>query len=61
MGDMLELLIHFRTNKYVLLADIRKAFLMIHLDLEKDRNCFYKKGAKTCIVTHALPSYLVSM
>ena len=30
IGDMLELLICFRTNKYVLLADV-----MIRLDLEK--------------------------
>ena len=47
MGDIFELLICFRTNKYVLLADIRNAFLMICLDLEKDCNCFcffIKKG-----------------
>ena len=48
MGDMLELLIHFRTNKYVLLAHIRNAFLMIHLDLGKDCNhfCFFIKKGK---------------
>ena len=38
MGDMLELLLKFRSNKYVMLADIRKAFLMIKLDQQKDRN-----------------------
>ena len=31
MADMLELLMLFRTNKHVLLGDLRKAFLMIKL------------------------------
>lgn len=45
MKDMLELLMLFRTNKYVYLADIRKAFLMIKLKSELDRNrfCFFMK------------------
>lgn len=45
MGDMLKLLLLFRSNKYVLLADIRKAFLMIRLSLEEDKNrfCFFMK------------------
>lgn len=63
MGDMLELLIHIRANKYVLLADIRKAFL-IHLALEKDQNClffgvFFKKG-ENCIITNIQISYSAS-
>lgn len=41
MGSMLELLIRFRTNKYVLLADIRNAFLMIRSALNKDQNPFF--------------------
>ena len=42
-GDMLQLLLSFRANNYVLLADIRKAFLMIRLKLEGDKNrfCFF--------------------
>ena len=45
MGDMLELLLLFRTNKYVMLADIRKAFPMIKLESLEDRNrfCFFMK------------------
>ena len=45
MGDMLSLLMQFRTNKHVLLADLRKAFLMIKLRSEKDKNrfCFFVK------------------
>ena len=49
INDMLKLLLLFRTNKYVLLADIRKAFLMIKLNSEKDKNrfCFFlKEGDK---------------
>lgn len=38
--DMWELLLRFRCNRYVLLADVRKAFLMIGLNKERDRNCF---------------------
>ena len=45
MSDMLELLLMFRTNKYAMLADIRKAFLMIKLSHVEDRNrfCFFMK------------------
>lgn len=39
MGDMLNLLIRFRIQKYVLLADIKKVFLIIRSDLEKNQNC----------------------
>ena len=40
MVDMLEFLLLFRTNKYVLLEDIRKAFLMINFGSLEDRNRF---------------------
>lgn len=40
VGNMLELLL-FSTNRYVLLADIRKAFLMIKLESERDKNRFF--------------------
>ena len=45
MGDMLELPLLFRTNKYVILADIRKAFQMIKLGSLEDRKrfCFFMK------------------
>ena len=40
MKDMNELLMLFRTNHYVYLSDIRKAFLMIKLKKIEDRNRF---------------------
>ena len=42
-GDMLNLLMSFRANNYILLADIRKVFLVIRLSLEADKNkfCFF--------------------
>ena len=45
LSDMLRLLLLFKTNKYVKLADIRKAFLMIRLNSKKDKNrfCFFLK------------------
>ena len=49
MKDMNELLMLFRTNHYVYLSDIRKAFLMIKLKKIKDRNrfCFFvREGDK---------------
>ena len=43
MADMCNFLILFCTNKYTLLGDLRKAFLMIKLKSEKDKNrfCFF--------------------
>ena len=51
MKDMLELMVLFRTNRYVLLSDIRKAFLMIKLKSAKDRNrfCFFMKEGNRLI------------
>ena len=49
MADMLELLMLFRTNRYSLLGDLRKAFLMIKLKSLRDKNrfCFFvKEGNK---------------
>ena len=49
MKDMNELLMLFRTNSYVYLSDIRKAFLMIKLKKIEDRNrfCFFlREGDK---------------
>ena len=45
MGSILKLLLYFRTNKIVLLSDIKQAFLMIRLKEEEDRNrfCFFWK------------------
>ena len=45
LTDMLDLLLMFRSNKHVMLADIRKAYLMIKLSHEKDRSrfCFFMK------------------
>ena len=43
MQDMAALLMLFRTNKFTLLGDLRKAFLQIKLKLQRDRNrfCFF--------------------
>ena len=51
MADMLELLMLFRTNKHVLLGDLRKAFLMIKLKSLKDKNrfCFFMKNGDKLI------------
>ena len=51
MGDMLELLLKFRSNKHVLLADIRKAFLMIKLGSMEDRNrfCIFMKEGEELV------------
>ena len=49
MQDMLMLILLFRTNKFVLLGDLRKAFLQIRLKLLRDKNkfCFFlKQGTK---------------
>ena len=55
MGDVLDLLQQFKTNKYVILADIRKAFLMIKLRSLKNQNrfCFFmKEGNKLVCFRH---------
>ena len=45
MADMCELLLKFRSNKHVLLGDLKHAFLQIKLKLLSDRNrfCFFVK------------------
>ncbi|KAL7633029.1 UNVERIFIED_CONTAM: hypothetical protein RMT77_016605 [Armadillidium vulgare] len=43
IASLFKMLISFRTNKYIVLSDISKAFLQIRLKLEEDRNrfCFF--------------------
>lgn len=45
MANLSKLLLQFRCHNYVMLADVRMAFLMIKLKLEEDRNrfCFFLK------------------
>ena len=45
MNNILSLLLYFRTNNYVVLADIMKAFLQIRLASDDDKNkfCFFRK------------------
>ena len=45
MNNLLSLLLYFRSNFYVLLSDIAKAFLQIRLVSEEDKNrfCFFRK------------------
>ena len=45
MNNLLSLLLYFRTNNFVVLADIMKAFLQIRLSDEEDKNrfCFFRK------------------
>ena len=49
MQDLVKLLMCFRTNKYTLLGDLRKAFLSIKLKLPADKNkfCFFVKFGNT--------------
>ena len=47
--NLIEILLKFRMNKFVMLGDIKKAFLMIRLKTERDRNrscLFIKKNNK---------------
>ena len=49
MADMTELLLKFRTNKHVLLGDLKHAFLQVRLKKLDDRNkfsFFVKEGDK---------------
>ncbi|XP_064082947.1 uncharacterized protein LOC135198958 [Macrobrachium nipponense] len=49
MGSILKLLFYFRTNKYVMISDVKQDFLMIKLKNEVDKNrfCFFwKRGNK---------------
>ena len=45
MNNLLSLLLYFRSNFYVVLSDIAKAFLQICLASEEDKNrfCFFRK------------------
>ena len=45
MADLLEMILKFRVDRHVLLADIKKAFLMIKLQYQEDKNkfCFFLK------------------
>ena len=45
MNDMTQLLLYFRSNKITMMSDIKKAFLMIRLSEEHDKNrfCFFLK------------------
>ncbi|XP_043219934.1 uncharacterized protein LOC122380652 [Amphibalanus amphitrite] len=40
LNDLVTLLMKFRTNKHILLADIEKAFLQIYLKYEEDKDKF---------------------
>jgi hypothetical protein len=48
ISDLVDLLLSFRSNKYIILSDIKQAFLQIKLKLLSDKNkfCFfwYKNG-----------------
>ena len=49
MSNILEMLFLFRSNNYVMLSDVKQAFLMIKLKKEADKNrfCFFwKRGNK---------------
>ena len=57
MGSILKLLFYFRTNKFVMVSDIKQAFLMVKLKKEEDKNkfCFFwKRGNK--LVTYRYKS-----
>jgi hypothetical protein len=48
MSSLFRLLLHFRSNKFVLLADIKQAFLQIKLKSQEDRDrfCFFLEERK---------------
>ena len=43
MGSILKLLFYFRTNKFIMVSDVKQAFLMVKLKKEEDKNkfCFF--------------------
>ena len=59
LNDLLDLLLYFRSNSHVFMADICKAFLMIKLKSEVDKNrffffCFFffcYRGRKFCVLS----------
>ena len=57
MNNILQMLFLFRSNHYVMLSDVKQAFLMIKLKKEEDQNrfCFFwKRGNK--LVTYRFKS-----
>ena len=40
LTEMLNLILYFRSNEFIMLADIKKAFLQIKLSDLRDKNCF---------------------
>ena len=52
MSSLPKLLLHFRSNPYVMLSDVKQAFLQIKLKLEDDKNKFaffwLKEGELVC-------------
>ena len=51
MGSLLKLLFYFRTNKIVMLSDIKQAFLMVKLknEIDKNRFCFFWRRGKELV------------
>ena len=47
MGSILKLLFYFRTNKTVMLSDIKQTFLMVKLKNEVDKNSFFSRNKET--------------
>ena len=54
INNLIQILLKFRTNKFVMLGDIKKAFLMIRLKIERDQNwfCFFIKKNNKLIYDH---------
>ena len=54
MADLWELLLRFRSNKHVLLGDLKHAFLQMKLELLSDRNrfCFFIKFGDKLVCYH---------
>ena len=51
MGSILKLLFYFRTNKYVMVSDVKQAFLMVKLKKVEDKNkfCFFWRRGDTLV------------
>ena len=51
MGDIVKLSLYFRSNKKVLISDIKQAFLQIRLSREEDKNkfCFFMQEGEQIV------------
>ena len=65
INNLIEILLKFKMNKFVMLGDIKKAFIRIKLKTERDQNRFFFQSRKitnlSAIVTRLYYSDLMSV